>query len=159
MKTSNIIKFIISIFVCHVAGIFGSLFTFNALENWYVTLQRPEIAPPNYLFAPVWLILYTLMGISLYLIWTSKTKKADKKFAISVFGVQLALNALWSMFFFGLQSPLIAFIDIIALLIAIAITIFLFYKINKMASLILIPYIIWVAFAAVLNYLFWILNI
>jgi len=154
----NIMKLISAIVICQLAGVIGSIFTSPAISTWYAGLQRPEFSPPNWVFGPVWITLYAMMGISLFLIWEKGLKKKQSKTAVSVFGVQLALNAIWSLLFFGLQSPFYAFIEIIFLWVAIAATIVLFYKISKPASWLLLPYIIWVSFAAFLNYSIWILN-
>lgn len=152
-------KLFVSIFTCHLAGILGSVFTSPNIASWYATLQRPSFTPPNWLFGPVWLTLYTLMGISLYLVWTSsKTKQQAKMSAYYIFGFQLFLNAAWSILFFGLQSPIYGLLCIIPLWISILATILLFYKISKTAAYLLIPYIIWVTIATALNYSIWILN-
>jgi len=158
MKLSNPLKFIISLLICQAAGIFGSLLTFNAIQTWYITLKKPEFVPPGSLIGMIWIVIYSLMAISLFLIWSKGLKSEEHKFAIKVFGVQLLLNALWSPIFFNLRSPFFAFLIIIALWIAIAATIYLFYKISRMASYILIPYILWVTFAAYLNFIIWQLN-
>ena len=110
-------------------------------------------------FGPVWTVLYVLMGISAYLVWIKGFDNKEVKIALGVFGVQLVLNAVWSFLFFGLQSPFYALIEIGVLWIAITATMFVFYRINKTAMYLLIPYIVWVSFAAVLNYSIWILNI
>jgi len=146
-------KLIIAILICQLAGVFGSLFTSPSIETWYAQLEKPFFTPPSWAFGPVWITLYTLMGISLYLVWDKKDK-----FAISIFGVQLVLNVLWSLLFFGLQNPFYGLVEIIALWFAILITIVKFYKIDKRAGIILIPYILWVSVAAALNYYILILN-
>jgi len=153
---NKIVKFLIAIIVCQLAGVIGSIFNIISLENWYPLLVKPSFNPPNWVFAPVWTSLFFLMGISLYLIWTSKKK--NKKIAINLFIVQLILNILWSALFFGLRCPLCAFIEIIVLWIAILFTIIYFYKISKISAYLLIPYIIWVSFAAVLNMFIFLLN-
>jgi len=160
MDLREIVKVVIAILICQMAGVIGSFFTADAIPGWYATLVRPEFSPPNWVFAPVWLTLYTLMGISLYLVWNkSRGKKAKAATpALLVFSAQLVLNAIWSIIFFGLQSPFYAFIIIIFLWVLIAGSIYFFYKISKTAAYLLIPYIIWVSFAAVLNYYIWILN-
>ena len=152
----NIIKLIISIVICQLAGIIGSFFTSPSIPTWYASLNKPPFNPPNWIFAPVWITLFLLMGISLYIIWSSKTD--FKKTAIIFFGVQLLLNTLWSIIFFGFQAPFFAFIEIILLWFAILITIIVFYRISKPASYLLIPYILWVSFAAVLNFFIFMLN-
>jgi len=147
----NYIKLIIAILVCQLAGFIGSLFTITNQTSWYSNLNKPIFAPPNWLFGPVWITLFILMGVSLYLVWK---KKAD----IRIFFVQLILNTTWSVLFFGLQSPLFAFMEIILLWFAIMLTIIKFHKISKTAAYLLIPYILWVSFAAVLNFGYLILN-
>ncbi|MBW2982139.1 tryptophan-rich sensory protein [Candidatus Woesearchaeota archaeon] len=140
-------KLIISILLPFLASVIGGFFTSQSVSTWYITLIKPSFNPPSWVFGPVWTILYLLMGISLYLVWI---KRYDKK-AFTVFGIQLFLNALWSVLFFGLQNPLFAFIEIIFLWAAILITIIYFYRINKISAYLFIPYILWVSFAAVLN--------
>lgn len=149
-------KLIISILIPFVASAIGSLFTANSISNWYVDLIKPSFNPPNWIFGPVWTMLYLLMGIALYLIWVKKSK--NNKPAFIAFGVQLFLNAMWSILFFGLKSPLYAFIEIIVLWVAILTTIIYFYKVNKTSAYLLIPYILWVSFAAILNLAILLLN-
>ncbi len=147
-------KLIISIMLPFLASIIGGLFTESSASSWYATLIKPPFNPPSWVFGPVWTILYLLMGISLYLVWAKKYDRTSFMF----FGVQLFLNALWSILFFGMKSPFYAFIEIIFLWVAILITTFYFYKINKISAYLLIPYILWVSFAAVLNFSIFILN-
>jgi len=158
MKTDKIIKFILSIALCQSVGLIGSLFTTPSIPTWYTSLQKPSFAPPNWLFGPVWITLFTLMGISFYLVWNKRLKNKLVKKGLFIFGIQLVLNMLWSFLFFGLQSPLYGLIEIIVLWIAIGVTIFKFYKISKNAALLLLPYIAWVSIAVILNYYIWILN-
>lgn len=174
---SKTIKFIFSILICHLAGIIGSFFTVSSTNSWYLTLLKPTFNPPSWIFAPVWLTLYTLMGIALYLVWKnglsdkkftplnnlSKTNSSEAgfnrvKFASVLFLIHLVFNALWSIVFFGLHSPFWAFVIILVLLIMIAILMFKFYEIQKWAGYLLIPYFLWVSFATVLNYYIWYLN-
>ncbi|RJR28983.1 tryptophan-rich sensory protein [Candidatus Microgenomates bacterium] len=149
-------KLVLAIALCQLAGIVGSVFTFQAIPTWYATLNKPFFSPPNWVFGPVWTALYTLMGVSLYLIWTNKSKL--KKEALSVFYAQLIINSLWSMLFFGLKNPALAFIVILLLWVLIAATIVKFYKFSKLASYLLIPYLLWVGFASVLNLAIVLLN-
>lgn len=149
-------KLIISILVCQMAGVIGSIFTGPSIPIWYAGLQKPAFAPPNWVFAPVWITLFTLMGVSLYLVWE---KRKNIKVPLILFGIQLILNIVWSLLFFGLQSPFYALIEIIILWIAILLTILSFYKISKRAGILLLPYISWVSLAAILNYYIWLLNI
>jgi len=156
MNKNNILKLTISILVCQIAGLIGSFFTSPVIFTWYENIEKPNFNPPNWIFAPVWTILFILMGISLYLIWSNGLK--NKKTAIFIFSVQLILNILWSLLFFGLQVPLYAFIEIIILWLAILLTIISFYKVSKIAGLLLLPYIFWVSFATILNFFIWQLN-
>lgn len=152
LPKSNLAKLIIAIVLCQMAGIIGSLFTFQAIPTWYADLAKPSFSPPNWIFGPVWTTLYTLMGISLYLVWNSKTKQNIKKEALSVFYAQLILNSLWSIIFFGLKNLELAFVEILLMWVLIAASIVKFNKINKTASYLLIPYLLWVSFATLLNF-------
>lgn len=143
-------KFAASIVVCQFAGIIGSIFTASTVSSWYPTLIKPNFSPPAWLFGPVWVLLYFLMGISLYLIWQNKAK--DNKKSLIIFGIQLILNVFWSFLFFGLKSPLYGLIDILLLLAAIILTIAFSFKISSYAAILLIPYLAWVCFATILNY-------
>ncbi|MCX6163393.1 MAG: tryptophan-rich sensory protein [Ignavibacteriae bacterium] len=143
--------------MCQVAGIIGSLFTVSSIPIWYATLNKPAFNPPNWIFAPVWISLYILMGISFYLIWI-KSDVQNFGFLLSVFLLQLVLNAFWTIIFFGLKSPLFAFIEIVVLWLVILFCIILFYRVSKISSYLLIPYLLWVSFAAVLNFSLWKLN-
>lgn len=145
----NIPRLILSIGICLGAGILGSIFTISSIPTWYATLNKPVFSPPNFIFGPVWTILYILMGVSLYLVWISKGK--NKKGAMNLFFIQLTLNAFWSTIFFGMKNPTLAFLDILALLTFIFLTILSFYKISKPAAYLLIPYLLWVSFATILN--------
>ncbi|MBN1633224.1 MAG: tryptophan-rich sensory protein [Ignavibacteria bacterium] len=147
----NFFRLIISILICQSAGIIGSFFTVSSVGGWYQTLNKPSFNPPGYIFGPVWITLYLLMGISLYLIWNKKDI-ANIKFPVILFSVQLFFNTIWSIIFFGLQNPLVAFFDILLLLIFLILTVISFYKVSKPASLLLIPYLLWVSFATILNY-------
>lgn len=147
-------KLLISISLPFLASAIGGFFTVSSVSSWYVTLVKPPFNPPSWIFGPVWSILYLLMGIALYLVWI---KKDDVKVFL-IFGIQLILNVLWSILFFGAQAPLFAFIEIVFLWIAILVTIIYFYRINKFSAYLLIPYILWVSFAAVLNFAIFYLN-
>lgn len=158
MELANITKLIAALFVCQLAGAIGTVFAVSSIQTWYASLQKPWFNPPNWLFGPAWLTLYFLMGISLYLVWAKGREKGAVKTAMLVFGMQLVLNALWSIIFFGLKSPFYAFIEIVFLWIVILATIVTFHPISKKASLLLLPYIAWVSFAAMLNFSVWMLN-
>ena len=152
------LKLFLAVIICEAAGIIGSIFTTPSIGTWYKTLIRPDLAPPNWVFGPVWTTLFLMMGIALFLIWEKDHKSKMAKIALTVFGVQLILNTLWSILFFGLQNPFVAFIELIFLWIAILATIILFVKISKSAAWLLVPYILWVSFAGYLNFSFYSLN-
>jgi len=154
----NITKLIISILICQLAGIIGSIFTAPSVATWYQTLNKPSFTPPNWLFAPVWTILFLLMGISLYLVWQKGFANKENKKALFLFILQLVFNILWSFAFFGSQSPLYGLVVIIILWIFILATVLQFLKISKLAGRLLIPYILWVSFAVLLNFSIWQLN-
>jgi tryptophan-rich sensory protein len=155
----NYWKLAASIVICQLAGIIGSFFTVSSVNTWYIGLTKPSFNPPNWVFSPVWITLFLLMGISLYIVWDKGIKTKQSKTAVSIFGVQLVLNTLWSILFFGLKSPLYAFIEIIFLWAAILLSIIFFYRISRTAAYLLIPYLLWVSFAAFLNYFIVYLNI
>lgn len=158
MKPGDFLKLIIAIVVSELVGIIGSFFTVSAIPSWYAELIKPVINPPGWIFGPVWTALYLLMGIAVYLVWKNGWERSDVRMALGVFGVQLVLNATWSFVFFGLQSPGPAFIELISLWVAILATIIAFSKISRQAAWLLVPYIVWVSFAAYLNYSIWLLN-
>ena len=153
-------KIVLAIVVCELAGIVGSAFTISSVSSWYVTLLKPALNPPSWVFGPVWTLLYLLMGISLFLVWENKSEitAKDRKRGLILFSIQLALNALWSIFFFGFHDPALELLDLIALWIAILATMIWFYKISRPAMYLLLPYILWVSFAMYLNYSIYALN-
>jgi benzodiazapine receptor len=144
-------KLAAAILLCVIVGSIGSLVTLTGPGSWYTTLQKPFFAPPSWLFAPVWIMLFVLMGIALYLVWESGTERREVKAALGIFGVQFFLNVIWSFLFFGLKSPLLGFVDIILLWVMIAATIWVFFRVRKSAAYFLIPYIAWVTLASALN--------
>jgi len=148
----------LSIVACLAAGAIGSIFTRSAISTWYATLEKPPFTPPNWLFAPVWTLLYILMGIAAFLVWRKGLENRGVRIALIVFLIQLVLNALWSVVFFGLESPLYGLIVISVLWIAILVTIIKFFRISRVASVLMWPYLLWVTFAAVLNSSIWLLN-
>jgi benzodiazapine receptor len=137
LKESGIIKLVISILIPLIAGFIGSIATLSSIPTWYATLVKPVWAPPNWVFGPVWTTLYILMGIALFLVWHEGLERHDVKIAISVFGVQLFLNILWSVIFFGFQSILGGLIVIIILWVAILANIILFFRIFKASGILL----------------------
>jgi tryptophan-rich sensory protein len=150
MKIKNISTYIASIVICQMAGIIGSVFTASSVKSWYTTIEKSPLNPPSWAFAPVWTALFILMGVSLAMIWKSE-KNALRSKALKVFSLQLILNTLWSIIFFGLKNPPLAFFEIIILWFSILFTILLFRKIKRIAACLLIPYILWVSFASYLN--------
>lgn len=151
MSISNKYKLPVSIAICLFIGFLSGISTSDNISGWYSTLEKPSFNPPNWIFGPVWTFLYILMGISLGKIWSSDISDKQKNKALFVFGTQLVVNGMWSIFFFGMQNPLLAFIDIIILIILIIYTIKLFKPINRMSSWLLYPYLAWVSFATILN--------
>ena len=144
-------KLLYAIIICQLAGLIGSVFTDTGM--WYQNLVKPFFQPPNYLFGIVWPILFLLMGIALYLVWDRRNICA-----LRLFGLQLVLNILWSALFFGLKQPILALIEIFVLWYFILLTTKEFYKINKTAGYLLVPYLLWVSFAIALNLAIVILN-
>jgi benzodiazapine receptor len=158
MKKVQVVELIVSIAICQLAGVIGSLFTAKSVSTWYVGLNKPAFTPPGWLFAPVWISLYALMGISLFLVWRRGLGTAGVKTAVTIFVVQLVLNASWSAAFFGARSPLAGLVVILMLLVAIILTMVQFFKVSTAAGVLFVPYLVWVAFAAVLNASIYVLN-
>jgi len=158
MKISNPLKLILTIIISELAGIIGSVFTTPSIDGWYAGIVKPALNPPAWVFAPVWTTLFALMGIAAFLVWKRGLDRRDVKIALCIFIGQLVLNTLWSIIFFGLHSPGGGLIEIIFLWFAILATVIAFAKISKPAAWLLLPYILWVSFAAYLNYVIWALN-
>jgi len=163
VKINNTFKLIIAIVVSELAGIIGSVFTTPSIAGWYAGIVKPALNPPAWVFGPVWTTLFALMGIAAFIVWSSYAKATEDKkkgimLALILFGIQLVLNTIWSIIFFGLHSPGGALIEIVFLWLAILATIVAFYKISKPAAWLLVPYILWVSFAMYLNYAIWVLN-
>ncbi len=138
-------------------GNLGALYTIPNIDTWYAILEKPTLNPPNWIFGPVWLTLYTLMGVALFLVWRAKSNKV-KKIANQIFFIQLILNLAWSVVFFGLHEVGWALAIIIALIVLIAMNIYYYKQISKAAAWLLVPYILWVGFATYLNYSILVLN-
>ena len=179
--SKKIIRFVVSVLLCEAAGGIGALFTTSQIPTWYAGLIKPSFNPPSAVFGPVWTGLFALMGIALFLVWQkdwqvvnpmlAKGRKAwnswserfwtgdlQKANILAVFGVQLGLNVLWSVIFFGLHQPGWAFFELVALWCSIVYVMVNFYRVSKPAMWLLLPYLIWVSFAGVLNYFIWVLN-
>jgi len=155
MSASNILKLIAAVLSCQAAGFLGSLATTPSIGGWYKSLVKPSFNPPNWVFGPVWTTLYLLMGIALFLVWRLGFKAEGVQAALIVFLIQLALNTLWSILFFGLHQPLPAFIEIIVLWAFILWTMIKFFGLSRPAGWLLVPYLLWVSFASVLNFFLW----
>ncbi|MDO8471880.1 MAG: TspO/MBR family protein [bacterium] len=152
---------IVSIVIAQLAGVIGAFYTMPAVKSWYPTLTQPSINPPSWVFAPVWIILYTLMGIAAYLVFKTKTTKANRgwvEWGLTLYVVQLVLNAWWSILFFGQHRLFEATIEIMALWIVILVTLIMFAKVKPLAGWLLLPYLGWVTFATYLSYAYWLLN-
>ncbi len=158
MKRREIFKLAASILLCQLAGVVGSFFTRPAIAGWYATLRKPLFTPPDWVFAPVWITLYSIMGVAAYLVWRKGFAEKQVRRSLILFAGQLVLNALWSWVFFGLRSPLAGFIEISLLSVVLIFTIQRFFKISRVAGAMLIPYFFWVAFASGLNLSIWVLN-
>ena len=158
MRRTDLIRLLASLAVCYLAAFIGSIFTTPEIPTWYATLVRPSFAPPDWVFGPVWTALYTMMGISAYLVWREGLADPKVKVAMGVFAIQLAANVSWSAAFFGLRSPLAGLAVIVLLWALIALNIQKFREVSRTAGLLLIPYILWVTFAMILNFSIWRLN-
>lgn len=154
----KIVNIIIAVLVCLLIGFLSSFATRSSVNDWYVTLSKPSFNPPNEIFAPVWTVLYILMGTAAGIVWSKGFHHIWVKTALYHFGFQLLFNALWSIVFFGLKSPFWALLVILTLLTLIILTIKWFKIVSKLAAWLLVPYLLWVGFAAVLNYNIWLLN-
>ena len=148
----------ISVSVCLVIGFLSSFATQSSVNDWFVTLNKPSFNPPNWIFAPVWTVLYTMMGLAAGLVWSKGFHHLWVKTALYHFGFQLLLNASWSIVFFGLKEPFWALVVIITLLILLILTMRWFRVVSKVAAWLLVPYFLWVCFATALNYKIWELN-
>lgn len=171
---STVFKLVAAVAISELAGVVGMIFTAPAIssgpsassgQGWYAMLEKPALSPPNWVFGPVWTILFALMGIALFFVWQRHSLiRANERMvrtwrlAMFVFAFQLALNVLWSMMFFGLQSPAGAFAIIVSLWLAILATVLAFWKTSRPAAWLLVPYILWVSFAGYLNFAIWMLN-
>lgn len=156
MKKSTLL--LISILICFIPAIIGSMATSSSVTTWYPTLNKSPLNPPGWVFGPVWTVLYTLQAISLYLLFTTKKDSSIKMLAYVFFHFQLVFNLLWSIFFFLLKSPGAALAEIGLLIISVIFTLISSYRVNKTSAYLLIPYLIWISFAAYLNYQVFILN-
>lgn len=158
MKLSEIRKLILCIVVCQLVGFIGSFFTAPAIPTWYAALSKPSFTPPNWVFGPAWITLYFLMAIAAYLVWRQGLNVPGVKTALLLFCLQLVLNGLWSPAFFGMRSTVAGGIVIVLLWIAIILTIWKFFPLSVPAAVLLVPYLLWVSYATVLNVSLIVLN-
>jgi tryptophan-rich sensory protein len=150
----GLVAFIIGCLV--VSGI-GGIITATSVGSWYLSIEKPPFNPPNWVFAPVWTTIYIFMAVAGWRVWRSG-HDARRHRALIVFGVQLGLNLAWSFLFFGLQRIDLAMVEIFILLIAIVATTMLFWRIDRLAGGLFVPYVLWVSFATLLNGSLWVLN-
>lgn len=164
-RARDLIALAASIAVPLALGAAGGIVTARALPDWYAALTKPAWNPPGWVFGPVWTVLYTIMGIAAWLVWRrgravegSPDERAGVRAALRIYGAQLAMNAIWTPVFFGVQRLDAALVVILALLVAIGETIRRFRRVSPAAAVLLLPYLAWVAFATVLNWSIWRLN-
>ncbi|MGM0634707.1 MAG: TspO/MBR family protein [Bacteroidota bacterium] len=158
MRGNTMFRIIISVAVCLMVGFLSSIATQSSVGDWYEMLEKPVFNPPNYVFAPVWSILYVLMGVAAGVVWSRGLHHAWVKTAMYHFSFQLLLNLSWSVVFFGLREPFWALLVILGLLVFIVLTIKWFKVVNNLAAYLLIPYLLWVLYATALNFEIWRLN-
>lgn len=151
------LKCIIAILICELVGNIGTFFTLPNIPTWYAHLTKPPLTPPNVVFGPVWTTLFVLMGVSLFLLWEAKHSKEHRQ-ALDLFFVQMVLNVLWSVLFFGTHQLSAAVFEVVVFWFAILGTIVASFRVSKAASWVLVPYLVWVAFASYLTVGVWLLN-
>ena len=155
---NNLVKLVISVAIPVSVGAISGFFTVSEVGGWYQTINKPSWNPPGWIFGPVWITLYIMMGIALYMVWKTDADPGLKKTAIVIFAIQLMLNFFWSFIFFNQHQVGWALVEILGMWIFILLTIFAFAKVNNNAAWLLVPYISWVSFASILNYAIWKLN-
>ncbi|MFP4530232.1 MAG: TspO/MBR family protein [Halodesulfurarchaeum sp.] len=154
-----IVSLLLCVLAVEIVGASGAVFTVQGLGEWYGSLTRPAIAPPNWVFGPVWTALFLLMGVAVWLVWRHAGESPGRvRFAMGVFAIHFAFNLAWSAAFFALQAIALGFAVILVLWALILATIWAFDRVDRRAALLLVPYLLWVTFATVLNYRFWVLN-
>ncbi len=154
----NLLRFVVSIAAPLIVGGLSGIATARSVADWYPTLRKPAFNPPSWVFGPVWTALYILMGIALYVVWRHGWERPEVRWAMALFAIQLALNGLWSVLFFGLRTPGLAFLEILILWLAIVATGVAFWQTSPKAGALMVPYLAWVSFASVLNGAIWLLN-
>jgi tryptophan-rich sensory protein len=157
-QASDIVSLVVAVVIPLIVGGLGGVATASAIPTWYQGLNKPAWNPPNWVFGPVWTLLYILMGVTAWLVWRQGWDNLPVRVALAIFGAQLLLNLFWSLIFFGLRSPGWAVLEIVILWGFVLATTVQFYRLDSIAGLLLIPYQLWVTFAAVLNAAVWQLN-
>ncbi|RZK65261.1 MAG: tryptophan-rich sensory protein [Pedobacter sp.] len=151
-KKFSFVAFVINLIIPMGVGALGSFLTQESVKTWYVTLNKPSFTPPNWAFPTVWTTLFVLMGIASYLVWQKRKQVEHLPRVAAIYAIQLLLNLMWSFFFFYSKQIDAAFYEILALLAMIAVNGYVFYKIDKTAGLLFIPYFLWVSYATVLTF-------
>lgn len=155
----KILKLVGCILISGTAGVIGSFFTAQSVNTWFVDLAKPSFNPPGWLFGPVWTVLYIMMGVALYFVWVqSADRKASLTPAVVIFLLQLVFNALWSVIFFGERQIFFALVEISLLWFLVLLTMIIFWRISRTAGILMMPYLLWVSLAVLLNYSIWQLN-
>lgn len=154
----KLIRLAIAVAIPLAVGGMSGLATAHGIQDWYPSLVKPSFTPPSWLFGPVWTLLYLMMGTAAFLVWQKGWESGAVKAALALFAIQLILNGLWSVLFFGMRWPGLAFAEILLLWISIGGTIALFWRVAPVAGMLLLPYDAWVTFAVVLNGAIWLLN-
>ena len=157
-KSTQIMGFIVILLITYAAAAIGGLGMGNSIAEWYPTLNAPSFKPPNWVFGPVWSLLYTFMAVAAFLVWRKGSNTLGVKLSLSLYAIQLLLNSLWSIIFFNWHLLGFALFEILLLLSTIILTFINFRRIDKWAGYLFIPYILWVSFASLLNAAFWVLN-
>jgi translocator protein len=152
------IRMLACLALCFAVALIGAYVTAPQVPNWYAGLAKPVGTPPNWIFPVVWNALYALMGISLWVLWDRSPESTDRRNALAFFGIQLLLNAAWSPMFFGAHQLLLALVIILLLIAAVCVTIAASWQVNRVASLLLVPYLLWISYATWLNAGVWYLN-
>jgi len=154
-----VVTLLLAVVLVELVGASGSVFTVQGLAEWYPTLERPTLAPPDWVFAPVWTTLFALIGGAVWLVWRrAEAHPREVRVALAVFAVHFAMNLAWSAVFFGQQAIFAGLVVIVLLWLLIVATIAVFARVDRRAALLLVPYLLWVGFATYLNYRFWVLN-
>lgn len=155
-RAKQAIGLVVSFAAAFAVAAIGSVATADSVTGWYRTLEKPAFNPPDAVFAPVWTLLYAMMAIAAWRVWRRRSPEGGR--ALSLYGVQLILNLGWTLLFFGLHSPLLALVDIAALIVVLVLTIVAFHRIDRPAAVLLLPYLAWTLFASALNFAIWRLN-